>query len=118
MTFSVEQILALSDAGFTAEQITAFAGAVGDPQPAPAADPQPAPAADPEPAGAPAPDPSGAPEDDTPAWFGKFLQRYNEDISNLSKGVKARNVRHAGGDPGPSVKTPEQLMAEAYANIK
>ena len=114
---TVKQILALSAAGFTEEQITLLTETLAD-------DAQPEAPAQPEQPAQPEPETPAQPEqpaqaDDTPAWFGKFLQRYNEDYEQLSKGLLAKNVRHAGaGDPGAAPKTPEQLMAEAYMNIK
>lgn len=110
---TVKQILALSAAGFTEEQITLLTETLTD-------DAQPEMPAQPEQPEAPAQPEPAQPEqpDDTPAWFGKFLQRYNEDYEQLSKGLQAKNVRHAGaGDPGAAPKTPEQLMAEAYRAI-
>lgn len=55
--FTIDEILKLSGAGFTAEQITALAG-INDKAPAPAPAPVPAPAPAPEPAPAPAPAPT------------------------------------------------------------
>ena len=46
--FTIDEILKLSGAGFTAEQITALAG-INDKEPAPAPAPEPAPAPAPEP---------------------------------------------------------------------
>lgn len=112
---TVKQILALSEAGFTAEQITLLADTLTDEPKGPAepvpeepkAEPKEEPKADPKPQ-----------EDETPAWFGKFLQKYTADYEELAKGVQARNVRRAGDGPGVPEKTPEQLMAEAYNNIR
>lgn len=115
---TVEQILALSGAGFSAEQITNMISAIGDDhqpeQPEAPAQPE-----QPEQPEAPAqPEQPEQPEDATPAWFNKFLQKYNADYEQIARGIQAKNVRRAGGDPGAQPKTPEQLMAEAYNNIR
>ena len=100
---TVEQILALSSAGFSAEQITNMISALGSEQ----QEQKEAPQEQPE------------QEDATPAWFNKFLQKYNADYEQIARGIQAKNVRRAGSDdPGAQPKTPEQLMAEAYNNIR
>lgn len=116
---TVEQILALSSAGFTAEQITNMISALGGEQ----QEQQEAPQEQPEQQEAPQEQPEAqteqpAQEDATPAWFNKFLQKYNADYEQIARGIQARNVRRAGSDPGTPEKTPDQLMAEAFNNIR
>ena len=105
---TVEQILALSNAGFSAEQITNMISALGSEQQEQheQQDQQ------------EQQEQQEHSEDATPAWFNKFLQRYNADYEQIARGIQARNVRRAGSDPGTPEKTPEQLMAEAYNNIR
>lgn len=121
---TVEQILALSGAGFSAEQITNMISALVSAQPE-QQEQQEAPQEQPE-----QQEQQEAPkeqeqqeqpaqEDATPAWFNKFLQKYNADYEQIARGIQAKNVRRAGSDdPGAPLKTPEQLMAEAYNNIR
>lgn len=114
---TVEQILALSSAGFSAEQITNMISAlVGEPQQE--QQEQQEQPEQPEQQEQPAQQEQSAQEDATPAWFNKFLQKYNADYEQIARGIQARNVRRAGSDPGAAEKTPEQLMAEAYNNIR
>ena len=61
MSLSIEDIVALSKAGFTASQIAEL-NAAPQPEPAPAPLPQPEPAPAPAPAPAPQPEPAPAPK--------------------------------------------------------
>lgn len=125
---TVQEILKLVDAGFTADEIRNIDGSAQpdlqpDPQPAPVPDPQPAPAPDPQPdpQPAPVPDPQPAPAPDpqpvpaAPQWFQDFLVRHNEDMAAMQRALQITNVRRA--EPLEPQKTPEQLMAEAYRSI-
>ena len=115
---TIEQILALANAGFTAEQITTLQAALTDEKPEAESQHEEQEAQHEEQEEQHQEQEAQHTEPEAPAWFGKFLQRYNEDIEQLSKGVKAKNVRRAGSDPGAEIKSPEQLMAEAYNNIR
>ncbi len=112
----ITKIIALSKAGFSAEDIEKMVKALDPaiPPDDPEEENEEPDAEQPEEHQDQHDDPNGP-----PAWFGKFLERYNEDISQLSKGLKATNVRRAGSDDGGSaVKTPEQMMAEAFNNLR
>lgn len=117
---TVEQILALSSAGFSAEQITNMISALGSEQPEQQQEePQEQPEQQDVQQEQEQPEQHEQPEDATPAWFNKFLQKYNADYEQIARGIQAKNVRRAGSDdPGAQLKTPEQLMAEAYNNIR
>lgn len=96
---NISDILALSKAGFTPEQITALAPVIGreaEPAPDPAPDPAPAPAPEP----APAPTPT---QDDMPAWADKLINT-----------LKAVALTTAQNSP---IKTPEELANDALAQI-
>ena len=113
---TVQEIMRLLDAGFTADEIRNLNGSdQPDPQPAPEPDPQPAPAPDPQPAPAPDPQPAPAPDPSAPQWFQDFLVRHNEDMAAMQRALQITNVRRA--EPPEPQKTPEQLMAEAYQAI-
>ena len=118
---TVEQVLALVQAGFSADEIRSMNGADAAPAPAPAPDPVPEPdepAADPDPA--PSPEATkAAPENPAaaPAWFTEYVHKNNEDMAALQRALQIRNVRRAGTDDPVPEKTPEQLMAEAYRAI-
>ena len=117
---TVQEILRLIDAGFTADEVRAMGAAPVEPAPEPAA----APTAAPEPVpAAPAPEPAAAPAQTqepeqqaaAPSWFDDFVKRNNEEMAQLQRALQVQNVRRA--EPPPSGKTPEQLMAEAYHAI-
>ena len=127
--FTGEQILSLVKAGFTAEEIRRW---TGEPAPEPVrlpASEEPAPS-DPEPAAAPeepAPEEPAAPDEPaapaapkeepnrTPEWFAAFVKKNNEDLAALQRALQVQNVRRA--EPGADVKTPEEIMADAYRAI-
>ena len=121
--FTGEQILSLVKAGFTAEEIRRW---TGEPAPAPAvpaaapeepARPDPEPAAAPEEPAEPAAEPATPKEEPnrTPEWFAAFVKKNNEDLAALQRALQVQNVRRA--EPGPDVKTPEEIMADAYRAI-
>lgn len=121
---TLQEILKLVDAGFTADEIRNINGSAQpdlqpDPQPAPAPDPQPdpqpAPVPDPQPDPQPAPAPDPQPVPAAPQWFQDFLVRHNEDMAAMQRALQVTNVRRA--EPPEPQKTPEQLMAEAYRSI-
>lgn len=115
MAMTVEQILKLHDAGFSVEEITRFGAVMAD---APAQE-QEAPKPEETVQEQEAPKPETTAQDDTPAWFSKFITRYNSEMDDINKAIHAVNIRRAGADErGIETKTPEQLMAEAYANIR
>ena len=112
---TVQEIMKLIDAGFTADEIRQLNGAAAAPapEPVPAPDSEPAPASNTEPA--PAPDPAPAPaQPAAPSWFEDFVKKNNEEMAQLQRALQVQNVRRA--EP-PAGKTPEQLMAEAYHAI-
>ena len=119
---NAQEVLALVQAGFTADEIRQMNGAAAAPAPAPAApeDPTP-PVPDPEPAPDPtpaAPDPAPAAEPNpaaAPAWFTEFVQKNNEEMAAMQRALQITNVRRAA--PAEPQKTPEQLMADAYRAI-
>ena len=122
---NISDILALSKAGFTPEQITALAPVLGResapvPFPAPAPDPAPAPAPvpapvpapapvhapvpAPAPAPAPAPVPAPAPaNDDMPAWADKLITT-----------IQAVALKTAENTP---IKSADELANDALAQI-
>lgn len=102
---NIADVLALSKAGFTPEQITALAPVLGrESAPAPAPDPAPAPAPAQEPAPAPAPAPAQASaQEDMPAWADKLINTLQAVALNTAQ--------------NPPMKTPEELANDALAQI-
>ena len=104
---NVKDIIALANAGFSAEQIAGLQAAeAAAPAPAPA-DPQPAPAptpapADPQPAPAPAPAPEPQPAPDPVA---AMLQRIGVALDNL----QAANIRNS---EQPPELTADEVLAQ------
>jgi hypothetical protein len=101
---NVKDIIALANAGFSAEQIAGLQAAeAAAPAPAPA-DPQPAPApapADPQPASAPAP----ADPQPTPDPVAAMLQRIGVALDNL----QAANIRSS---EQPHELTADEVLAQ------
>lgn len=96
---NIADVLALSKAGFTPEQITALAPVLGrESAPAPA----PAPAQEPAPAPAPAPAQASA-QEDMPAWADKLINTLQAVALNTAQ--------------NPPMKTPEELANDALAQI-
>lgn len=114
----VKKIIALSQVGFSAEEIEKIVSATetgnGFPAPTPAPDPEPAPA--PEPTPEPQPEPKVEPNA-PPKWFADFMTQYNKDFSDLNRRIVNGNVRTAEPDT-PAPKSVDELIAEAYAAIK
>lgn len=122
----VNKIIALSQAGFSAEEITkiifATESGAGTPAPTKAPDPEPAPAPEPtpEPKEEPKPDPKSEPKEEPnapPKWFADFMTQYNKDFSDLNRRIVNGNVRTAEPNT-PAPKSVDELIAEAYAAIK
>lgn len=118
---TTQEVLALVQAGFTADEIRQMNAAAAAPaapaepdsQPAAPAEPAPQPEpADPQPEPAPAAEPNPAA---APAWFTEFVQKNNEEMAAMQRALQITNVRRAS--PAEPQKTPEQLMAEAYRAI-
>lgn len=96
---NISDVLALSKAGFTPEQITALAPVLGreaGPAPVPAPDPAPDPAPEPAPAPAPA-------QDDMPAWADKLI--------NTLQAVALTTAQN------PPIKSADELANDALAQI-
>lgn len=96
---NISDILALSKAGFTPEQITALAPVLGR-EAGPA--PEPAPEPDPAPAHEPAPDQTPA-QDDMPAWADKLI--------NTLQAVALTTAQN------PPIKSADELANDALAQI-
>ena len=108
---TLEEVIALSRAGFTKQEILMMTGTpAADPQPAPAPapEPTPAPAQEPDPQPAPAPDPQPAPEP-APA-----PQPSNQDvlaaINSLTAAIQNIN-RNSAQQPGQNRLTGDDVMA-------
>ncbi len=94
---NISDVLALSKAGFTPEQITALAPVLGR-----EAAPEPVPAPDPAPSPEPAPAPTPA-QDDMPAWADKLI--------NTLQAVALTTAQN------PPIKSAEELANDALAQI-
>ncbi len=94
---NISDVLALSKAGFTPEQITALAPVLGR-EAVPA--PEPVPAPDPAPEPGPAPTPA---QDDMPAWADKLI--------NTLQAVALTTAQN------PPIKSAEELANDALAQI-
>ena len=94
----LDDILALSRAGFTAAQISQLAELENqpEPQPAPQPDPQPAPEAQPAPEPQPAPDPMAA---------------VMAEITKLREQMQQNNRAGAQQPPDPQALTGDQILA-------
>ena len=117
---TLQDVLTLAKAGFTAEQISALSVAdqpAGDPAPAPAPAPDPepapapAPAPDPEPAPAPAPAPDPAPQ---PTGQPDPYQNILEQLGLLSKQIQQSNRQNAQQPEQPEL-TGDQVLANIIA---
>ena len=88
---TVDQVLKLIDAGYTAAEIKAMDMPAPDPkpEPAPAPDPkpEPAPAPDPKPDPAPAPDPKPEPAPDPLDAIKAQLQGLTDVVEKMSKSI-------------------------------
>lgn len=114
----VNKIIALSQAGFSAEDIEKIISATAAPTPDPAPKEEPTP--EPEPKEEPKPDPKPEPKEEPnapPKWFSDFMTQYNKDFSDLNRRIVNGNVRTAEPNT-PAPKSVDELIAEAYAAIK
>lgn len=99
---TLQEILTLAKAGFTAEQISALSAA-DQPAPAPAPDPVPAPEPVPEPA--PAPDP--APAEPAPDAYQQLLA----ELGALRQTIQSSNLGRAQQPAEPPKLTGDQVLA-------
>lgn len=81
MSMSVENILALAKAGYTAEQIEAMDGAQPEPQPEPQTEPQPRPE--------PLPEPLPEPRTD---GINRTAEKILEELAGMRKAFEASNI--------------------------
>ena len=105
---TLQDVLTLAKAGFTAEQISALSVAdqpAGDPAPAPAPAPDPEPAPAPAPAPDPAPQPTGQPDP---------YQNILEQLGLLSKQIQQSNRQNAQQPKQPEL-TGDQVLANIIA---
>ena len=81
---NAKDIIALANAGFTADQIAKIAQA-DEPAPATAAEPSPAPAPAAEPAPAPAQEPTPAPAQQTPFEYANLLDKMDTLVAQIQQ---------------------------------
>ena len=96
---TIEQIIKLSDIGFTADEIKQLSNGGADP----AGDPKPTePAGDPKPA-----EPAGDPKPAETAAFSEAVNALMKEISGLKKTIQATNIlnSNAGQEKPESVDT-------------
>ena len=98
---TLSDVVALANAGFTAEQIAKMITAPA-PQPAPAPAPQPAPAPAPQPAPAPAPQPAQG------DWFQEVLKQ----LGVIQQGIAQNNINQS---QQPPAQTTDDILAEIIA---
>ena len=112
-----EEVLILVKAGFTADEIRVLSGMDAESAPElPAAPEEPMTQPAPEHVAQPAPEPAHADPSAAPAWFTEFVQKNNEEMAAMQRAFQLTNVRRA--DAEHTVKTPEQLAAEAFDAIR
>lgn len=108
---TLEEVIALSRAGFTKQEIMMMTGTPA-PEPAPAPAPEPTPAPAPEPA--PAPDPQPAPAPDPQPAPAPAPQPSNQDvlaaINSLTAAIQNIN-RNSAQQPGQNRLTGDDVMA-------
>ena len=103
--YNFDDILALSKAGFTAQQIAALAQTVQQPAPAPVQQPTPAPVQQPAPAPAPVQQPTPAPVQQPAPAKDPIL----EAIQNLTGIVQNGNILQS--QQPPKQQTAEDILA-------
>lgn len=104
---TMQEILALVEAGYTKEDIEKMQA----PAPAPVPDPEPAPAPaplpDPEPAPAPAPLPAPVPAPAAPADNEPTMRDLMQSMAKLTSAIQANAIAQSvvpGGNPGPTAE--------------
>lgn len=102
---TIPEIIALAQAGFSAQQIAAMAAA---PAPAPDPAPAPAPAPVPKPAPAPAPAPAADPVAD-------MLSKLGVQMTNLTSAIQSSNLLSA---QQPQPQTADEILATIIAPPK
>ena len=105
---TLQEVLTLAKAGFTAEQISAL-GAADQPDPAPTPDPAPAPAPAPAPNPAPAPDPAPAPTSQPDPY-----QQIMEQLGMIRQQIQTSN-RNSAQQPEQPELTGDQVLANIIA---
>lgn len=115
-----EQELALYRAGFSKEEIDIIKSAKNKPaEPAPVEPEKVEEKAPADPAPVEPEKKTETVNDSVPKWFNDFVAQYNTDRAAIERALQITNIRHAGiGENEPKVKSPYELMAEAYNNIK
>lgn len=113
---TVQQILALSQAGFSAEEIERMSGVLTDSAETETQDKAQEWVKDPAPE-EPQQTKPAEPTNGPPEWFSTFMEQYNRDFSSLNRQLLNSRVREAEPE-GPAPKSIDEIIAEAYAAIK
>ena len=87
MNMSVENIIALAKAGYTAEQIEAMDGAQPEPQPGQQPEPQPGQQPEPQPGQQPEPQPGQQPD-----GMSRTAEKILEELAGMRKAFEASNI--------------------------
>lgn len=105
-----EQIITLSDKGFSPEQIVKLTGEeIPEPVPEPVPEPEPEPA--PEPTPEPAPDP--APENGSlSSVLNEAIKSFSAEVAEMRKALQASNIRNIIRDDVPPEKSADDVLAE------
>lgn len=107
-----EQIITLSDKGFSPDQIVKLTGEeIPEPSPEPEPEPSPEPAQEPEPE--PTPQPSPEP---SPASLSSVLQEaikgFSAEVAEMRKALQASNIRNVIREDNPPSQTADNILAE------
>lgn len=107
-----DQIITLSDKGFSPDQIVKLTGEElpePSPEPAPEPEPEPSPEPEPEPSPQPSPEPS-------PASLSSVLQEaikgFSAEVAEMRKALQASNIRNVIREDTPPSESADAILAE------
>ena len=111
-----DQIITLSDKGFSPDQIVKLTGEE-IPEPSPEPQPEPFPEPSPEPQPEPFPEPSPEPQPEpSPASLSSILNEaikgFTAEVAEMKKALQASNIRTVSREDDPPTKSADDILAE------
>lgn len=104
-----DQIITLSDKGFSPDQIVKLTG-----EELPEPSPQPSPEPSPEPSPQPSPEPSPEPSQDysLSSVLQEAIKGFSAEVAEMKKALQASNIRNVIREDIPPSKTADDILAE------
>lgn len=107
-----DQIITLSDKGFSPDQIVKLTGEeLPEPAPEPAPEPSPEPSPEPQPEPSPEPQPEPSPAS-LSSVLNEAIKGFTAEVAEMKKALQASNIRTVSREDDPTTKSADDILAE------